>query len=435
MGFIDDFTRLMRTGPELVSSLDSVKLNTKSVVRGANDATFQFPCLMVDTIPIDMANTIVRALDRRYAAFTQTWISLHPFMDISLDPTPISYLKRLHQNMKLESTEDDWEEELETSMVENTYNGEPSLYVSRNGKYGMLIEGSYELGKSLLNDNKAQLAGYLSDYNLQPLPGVTVEADEEVLDNPADLVRMAINGNAERNAYNNLVNQMKMTDRAAAPTLIDREVKRTNDMVPFGIQVKLIAKNEKNQFVQNFHIVIGVKAVLHPIKSDDMIDNLQKALKNRSTFFKFLRWTTGELALVKNLILDLDNLRDDAINRDRNLPYFGALRRLRGKKIGMRNLTVPHAMIPNSTIVISSYEADYMMKNYGIDLKLPHIAKKVMNSLFLMSFIIVDDGSGTVSIFDDGSDAYQVYALETLERENMLASNKLGREIGRMVAQ
>ena len=88
MGIIDDVTKLIRKGPELMAQANSMKMNTKSIIRGANDATFQFPVLIPETVPIETANTLARTLDRVYASFTQSWISLHPFMDITLDPTP-----------------------------------------------------------------------------------------------------------------------------------------------------------------------------------------------------------------------------------------------------------------------------------------------------------------------------------------------------------
>lgn len=52
-----------------------------------------------------------------------------------------------------------------------------------------------------------------------------------------------------------------------------------------------------------------------------------------------------------------------------------------------------------------------------------------------MSFMIIDEGSNTVNILYDGDSTFQTYALETLERENSLNSNKLGREIGRMISR
>ena len=51
-----------------------------------------------------------------------------------------------------------------------------------------------------------------------------------------------------------------------------------------------------------------------------------------------------------------------------------------------------------------------------------------------MTFIICDDGAGTVDILYDGDATFQTYALESIEREVSMSSNKLGREIGRMIA-
>ena len=47
----------------------------------------------------------------------------------------------------------------------------------------------------------------------------------------------------------------------------------------------------------------------------------------------------------------------------------------------------------------------------------------------------MDEGSGTVSVFYDGDQTYQTYAIETLERDNAMNSNKLGKEIGRMISR
>ena len=82
MGLIQDITELMRKGPELASQASALKLNNKSIAKGAKDSTFQFPCLIVDSTPIDMANTIARTFDQVYATFTQTWLSMNSMFDI-----------------------------------------------------------------------------------------------------------------------------------------------------------------------------------------------------------------------------------------------------------------------------------------------------------------------------------------------------------------
>ena len=228
-----------------------------------------------------------------------------------------------------------------------------------------------------------------------------------------------------------MMNQMRNRD---VPKLLDRDVKKTNELTPFGIQVRLIAKNEKNEFVQYVDFIVGVKAILHPVKSDDVIDNIKRALQNKSLFFKFLRWTSGEISLFKNIVLNVDDIKLDANRNASRSPWFPALKRLKNKKIGVSNLTVPHGVIPNATLAISSYEADELLNKSAIDIRQPAIAKKIMSQLSLIAFVIIDEATGTVNILYDGDSDYQTYSLETLQRQNDLTSNKLGREIGRMIS-
>ena len=103
MGFVDEILSVMRKGPELAGQVDSLKLSGKSIARGAKDSTFQFPCIISDTVPSDMAYTTAKTLDKVYAAFSQTWLSMNSMFDITIDPTPLSYLKRIHQNLNIES--------------------------------------------------------------------------------------------------------------------------------------------------------------------------------------------------------------------------------------------------------------------------------------------------------------------------------------------
>ena len=417
---------VMQYGPNISGPLKSVVPNTKSIVRGAKDATFQFPCLISDTVPIDLANTLARTLDRVYADLTQTWISMHPIMDMSLDPTPMSYLKRLHQNIRLESVEESSDNgELYEKSITEAYSGEALLYMSKDKNYGILITG-HGSSKEMLESHKNYLDEYMSEYDLSPF----TEADTDGT-NAYDLANSIMDAKLRQVKRDERITTMTQTSKREAPKLLDRDVKKSNDLTPYGIQVRLIAKNEKNEFFQYIDFVIGVKAILHPIKSDEIINNIQRTLQNKSVIFKFLRWTTGEISLIKNIILNLDEIKMDASNKNR---WFPTLRRLKNRKFGLHDITVPHAVIPNATMVISSYEADYLLNNLGIDVHNTNVAKKILSNLFLIAFVIIDESRETVSILYDGDSDFQVYALETLERENSLSSNKLGREIGRMIS-
>lgn len=439
MGVIEDIMSVIRKGPEAAGRLNSVKLNTKSVARGSKDATFQFPCLVPDSAPIDMSTTVARVLDQVYASFTQTWLSMNSMFDITIDPTPLSYLKRIHQNMKLEGVDieklavDD--EDLGRYM-EKVYDGEYRLYFNESAGYGLLINQKNEGLLKVMEENKKLLSEHLSEFDLTPLEPITTEADSDHT-SAMDLMNKVVDGKIQQAEQKRNLDMLTVTGRSSqAPRLTERELKRANDLVPYGLQVRMIALNDKKEFVQYIDVVIGIKTVLHLVQSDDMIENIARALQNRSLMFKFLRWTTGEISLMKDLIFNVNDMKADAINkRDGKSPFFGTLKRLKDKRVGFRNFTVPHALIPNATIVLTSYEVDYLQNKFAINLKSPVIGKKLINTLFLMAVVLIDEGSGTVSVLYDGDDTYQIYAYETLEREISMSNNKLGREIGRMISR
>lgn len=435
MGFVDELSSLIRKGPEAAARMSALKMNTKSVARGAKDSTFQFPCLIVDSAPIDMASTIARTLDQVYASFTQTWLSMNNMFDITIDPTPLSYLKRIHQNMKLEGVDilATGEEDMDT-FTEKIYSGEYRAYMTEDMTRGLLFNRADRVTSAVIESHKSQLDEYMSDFNLEPLDVMT-EADSDHT-SELDFANAMVAGHIAQKEDDLRDRNFERSRHSQAPKLLDRDVKRSNDMVPYAIQVRMIAVNDKREFVQYVDFVLGIKAILHPIESSNMIENLARALQNRSVSFKLLRWTTGEISLFKDIILNLSDMKADAVNkRDGKSPFFSTLKRLKNRRFKIQNATSPYFLVPNSTIVITSFEADELQKRFAINLRNSSVAKKLLNTLFLMAFIIMDEGTGTISVMYDGDDEFQTYALETLERDNSINSNKLGREIGRMISQ
>lgn len=433
MGFINDILNVMRKGPEVASQINSVKLNTKSITRGAKDSTFQFPCLIADSVPLDMANTMSRTLDKVYASFTQTWLSMNSVVDITIDPTPLDYLRKMHQNLKLEGALKDLivdEDDVE-SYLEKVQDGKYKLYMSKDNSYGVVFNVSNKTNRAILESHKELLKEHLSHIDTQPLESF-YEAD---LADKADIIDRFVNAQAGKASIQRQKNLADISNGVQAPKLLDRDIKKTNDMVPLGVQVRLVAVNDKKEFVQYMDFIVGVKTIMHVIQTDDMVDNLKRGIENKSLLFKFLRWTTGEISLFKDIILNLDEIKNDTVKKAGKSPFFGTLQRLKNKKVGITNFTVPHAIIPNATVVISSYEVDVLQSKYGIDIRRDAIVKMLMNNLFLMAFVIMDEGSGTVSVFYDGDQTYQTYSIETLERDNAMNSNKLVKEIGRMISR
>lgn len=449
MGSLGDILKEIKNAPRVINNISQSNIRGKSMIRRAKDATFQFPMIIPKSCPIDMATACTRMMDRVYAGYTQIALGNNSTMNMALDSSPTQFLKRFHQNIKFEQAIADLavpEDEREVYM-EKAYNGEYRVFADPDRKFFMLFNAADKKLGMMLESNREGLKPYLSEINMSKQmrdifeSGYEEEYTEAESDetNAEDLTQALLDGKlkqqqlADRRALADIAKNNAAALRG--PQLTDGDIKRMNDMTPYAVQIRLSVVNSADEFVQYMDIVVGIKTVLHLVDTDDMISNLEKALQNRSGLFRFLRWTTGEISLVKDLLLNMDDLRFDAANQNAGKsPLFGNLKRMKRRGVGMSGFAMPHGLIPNATLLVTSYEVDHMKNTYGIDMREESVAKKLMEGLDLMTFIICDDGAGTVDILYDGDATFQTYALESIEREVSMNSNKLGREIGRMIA-
>ena len=461
MGYFDEIASIAKAVSRKTTALSDLQglkdqYKHKSFARGALDGTLQFPCLVSDAIPIDMGATIARTLERVYASFVQTYLSLNNTIDISVDKNPSMFLKRFHKNVRLEATHEDLYKEnfLEAdeeydALMERIYDGTTQAYINEREDRMIVFNFSDKFNREVFESHREELELSLKDIDFTPFPNVSnsphyktkVVTEDFSTDELHDLQLGALKTkvNSQINTAADMSKeQFKLmnNDKLRVPQMTDNDVKKSNDMQPYLMQVRLMAINDENEFVQFMDFVVGVKVVLHNIKSNEMILNLQYALQNNGKIFNFIRWTTGEKSLVKDLLLNINDIKLDVANRSKGAsPWWLSLKRMKEQSRAQAAFMSRTQFVPNSTIVISSYEADAIQKNYGYSLRDPRFAKKVMDSLFLMNFIIVDDGTRTVDILYDGETSYQTYALETLEREVTASSNKIGRELTRMISR
>lgn len=455
MGYIDEALGLIRKGRVATKDLDELaKFNTGSIARRAQESTFQFTCLGDNTIPFGLMTTVVKNLDRIYASFVQTVVASDPLIDISIDRGPLDYMKRMHQNMKIESAMDldalseksvaetlaNYMEsvcpELEVSdkmfevTVEGAYDGKYQLYLDPTGSFGIAF--SEAVLTELTDDDRLKMKEYLSEFDLE---GFT--ATEADIPTKSDILAGILNHEDEV-ATDNLRRRQIEIGRAntvPVPKMVDRDAKRVNELTPYGLQVRLMAVNDKKEFVQFIDFIIGVKTILHVCTEEELVTNIAYTLQNKNAMFNFVRWTTGEISLMKDLILHINDAKYNNSYKARKMSsYFPNLRRMREKKITLGTFGV-HKLVPNATIVLSQYGAEDLRTRHGFDIHDVAIAKKMMRDLFLMTFIIVDEGAGTMEILYENNTFYETYSLESLEREMDMSSNKLGREIGRMISQ
>ena len=398
MSFMDNIKELQRMGAHASAMKD--RTIKKSFAASAQDSIFQFPCLISNTIPVDMATATMQYLDRRYAEFVRIVVSQIGNVNMFDTPTPVQFLKSLHQNIRVESATD----EEERLIKEDFFDGNYCIMFNPVTKVAMTFESAGNNHAPVLKQlNYENTREWLSDYDLVPMVEANITTSE--------LLQRAIDNTANRH---------------------QREIQDLN--VKINKEKKAPVVNDSDQFVQYWDIVVGIKTIMHLLKSDEICDNIANTIKTRDAVFNFIRWTTGEISFFKDLVLHLDDLKFDLMAKSRGYSsWFPTLKRLKDKKVTFRNFK-PTNVIPNATLVISSYEVDEIERKYGFDVKDISIAKRIIDNLMLMSFIIMDDASNTMDILTEGKTSFETYALETIRREVLATKNttSLGREIGRM---
>lgn len=437
MGIVKD---IIDAGKDLFRNTSNVadkvgKYNKKSFARGANDQTFQFPCIISDTIPIDMASTITRNLDRVYASFVQIYLSANGVVDLNYIRNPRQFVAQYKTNFSLESTNDFTDEEVEIMESVNEhynvfYNGKPELYLTDDEKAGFLFTASESVSLGMIKNLREGMKEPLSIYDTS----IDVFSEASMRNRKDDMMGKLLQNLEDEKDNDTNKQNLDATKYEQTPRLLERDIKKMNDMQPYAMDLKLLATKGDSSFSQYITYTVGVKATAHLGKSSSLITNIVHVLKNKNFLFNFIRWTTGELSLFKDIILNLNETNFNIGNKnDKTGKMISKLKELKNRKVKVTSSGLSR-IAPFATLVISNYEYNEILNNFGYDLKNVTNAEKVMKELFLMGFIIVDETTQTIDMLLDGNDnGFQTYSLETLQREVTMNSNKLGQELSRML--
>lgn len=212
--------------------------------------------------------------------------------------------------------------------------------------------------------------------------------------------------------------------------LMPTDVKKANDMVPTMMIINFITtRGDNNATPIRSQAVIGIKAKLYPVTSSDIINKIIVKNADTNVFLKLMRVSTRELNFVKDFLLAIDDAKLSAIScstkgSDTNkLLKLLERRALKGKirsKLNMKN-----AYKAITTLTISKEEADMIKQYNNVDVYNPSTIRKIMETLNIMQFIIVDDSEECAyTIMDTGEDMYEKISYTHLERESADGSYK-----------
>lgn len=381
----------------------------KSIARQSDKAICQFPVIASKAMTYDTATMIVKACERNFTTFMGVVIGLNQVIDSNTGA--VDYISRFHTN-----TDDTIER---VGGYIDTKVNESVSPIDKKEMQRLLLEANVEFG--------SQFEAQSLNDRYKPVDIKSILATESVATG-----KVVVGMSDEEKSNAALSN--KMVEPPFKSILKDSDVKKANELVPSLMSVQLVQRNDAGQNIP-IHFLLGIKAVLHPVGSVEMINNVFKAFDkgSRGKFFDFLRWTTGEISFIKDLVLGLDEVKRD-ISAERNKkesPWWNILRN-RNSMGRFRRWTKTAPLLPNATIAMTQAEVDNLRANTGVDILDPGSAVQVMQQLGLLQFIVVDDANDVAYFLIDGQTKFQTYTFNALQRDNGDAEKQAMRLIKQM---
>jgi hypothetical protein len=384
-----------------------------SIAKQSKNSVMQFPFLVSRSMSFDVMQMMAKAGERNYAAFLQTLVTMNM---ISGADSPQEFMRQFHQNS---NNTINGPSDVATFIFNSTVPKEDIPVIMENVKYGnFTVEKVFNVES--LNDlylpEDAQIYGFTTEAR-KPIE----HHHEHHHDHQVNLTdRRRTNVDARHTSHVTVNTGGNATPKFELPrnVYVDADAKKSNEMMPTMIQVRMYRDtgNGKGEFID---FLVGVKATIHPIESDDMINHIVSVFQDRGSLFKLIKWTTGEISFFKDLVLNIPDIKNEikGIRSGESSKWWSALKNIKAKR-RLNKFTLREPVLPNASIVISSEEVEYIRANYGFDIMEDDEAIKLIKNLNILAFYVVDASSEVVYTMIDGSDHYDINTFKGLEREN-----------------
>ena len=412
MGILNDISEVVKSVSTLVRTNSSaMKKNNDSLAKKAKEGILQFPAICSNSLDADTLSMASKALERNYATFAQIVYTMNCVAQVDEIKGVGDFINKFHTNIGNTGTID----------VLNLALKEALEDYSQTELDGMVLETILCKGSTntIIHENSINLKEYMSGFNLDVLNDLFIPADirKEIIEE-----NIAYNKNHRKYGDSLLEAEDEKNpnlNRIVIPSKVldNNELKKANELVPTTLTLRINFMDKNGNLAGERTFNIGVKVTLHPASSEEIINNLCSA---RDTgFFKFIRWTTGELSLVKDVLLNLNEIKLDVVNKTAGKSgWFSTFKRLKAKSTILSKFSKgAQGFHPLGTIIISMDEAEIIKNKSGLDLTRVSDVKKVMDKFMLLGFVILDPATQTAMfIFDDSPD-FEMQPFSGLKRE------------------
>jgi len=392
---------------DLANKFQKAGKQYSSISKRASEGTLQFPVLVSRAIDIETAQNISKALERNYTTFAQIAFSHTPTDLYTKNWTANDYIKNFHQNMGGRTDRNDILRAV--NAVIDSYN-----VLEDNGL--TIMYASYESATTKIQGcNKEQLFDVMEHLRHDILNNKYAPKSEVIYNfNKPELNQKYNNHHIVSEAVDD---NKKLNYSLPRDILKDNDVKKANELVSTTLHIKIRLVNKNDEDMGTVDFIVGVKCIMHPVNSEDMITNMVNGCRNNNKMFNFLRWTTGEISFFKDFLLNMNEIKDDVTAyKTGSSPWWLSLKRRKSLANMKDSAFLGKKILPNASIVISAEEVELIKSEFGFDLYNPIFFNKIMNEYFLLGFVIVDNSSQVAHFLFEDQTNFQTVTFSALEK-------------------
>lgn len=363
-----------------------------SISRQASNLVLVFPVIVSNSINIQTASLIAKAIERKCVSLLQI---LFASVNITDEDNLYDFISQFHSNLNARLTLDDFIK-FADGMVES-------------GVIEIIDKDAYEAVKEDMRNinyyldtsfNETSINDYVSKTNIYGESTIMLEArsNEPTLKDQTEYFK----------------NQ-----------LLPQDVQKANELMPTTVAVNFTTYCDgiKNRSTG----IIGVKAKLYPVDSMEIISRITSKYKDSNTLFNLIRASTREISFFKDLAFAIDKAKLDAVNmakESNNAKLFKLLER-RAAKNKFSALLKKNDASPITSLVISQEEVEYLKKYNNLDMEKSYVTRSILEAYNLMDIVIADESLEVAKfLFDDGDGIYDTLPFDALEKEAKDSSYK-----------
>lgn len=399
----------------------------RSIANKSNDLICVFPVMSSRNIAIGNQAMVSKAIEKNLVAMLQMLFSA---IQVSDADNAFEYIKTFHTNINKSAKSFDIDDVI---TVSNLIDGMTESAFKVGAKVDM---GIVEAVKQDLKRMNFVLESNISTRpisesftcNIDPSGKYVVEVKpyREDTDNriDPDLRQDKFNLDMDKTYFDiNKAKSQLSKDQVDffKNQVLPTEYKKANELQPTLMAVNFKIKSG-DRYIPIDSIVIGVKAKLYPIGSEDIITHLVSKAKDANWIQKFIKASTKEISFFKDFLFAIDKAKVDALSMSRkgssNMMWKVLERRANKSKFN-KLMARSNDSTAITTIMVSQNEVDYMKKEYQVDISDIHTARTLLDQYNLIGLCIVDESLEIAKfLYDTGDDMWETISFSNLERES-----------------